>query len=343
MRIAIDAMGGDHAPHETVAGAIMGLEYLGSDDQLILVGQEDRIQAELDQTGFEDADHRLSIIHASQIVAMGDNPVDAMRQKRDSSIAKMTQLAANGEVDAIISAGNTGACVAACQMMIRPLKGVHRPGIAVVFPSFGGPVVLCDVGANVAPKPHHLHQYALMCAVYAERLFDLPRQARVALLSVGEEDAKGNRLVKEVRDILKADSRINFSGYVEGRSLLEGQADVVVCDGFVGNVVLKLMEGLADGLIRLLAKEVAAAHPELVKGFGPILKKLWEKHDYSEHGGAPLLGVDGVCIICHGSSDRRAIRNAVDVAHKMSTSNINKHIVEFINSDNHARTPSQTS
>jgi glycerol-3-phosphate acyltransferase PlsX len=333
MRIAIDAMGGDHAPHEIVAGAVAGLDQLSPADHLVLVGQQDRIRAELEKLGRAETDHRLTILHANDVIEMGDHPVDALRQKRDSSIGRMAKLAADGEVDAFISAGNTGACVAACQMKIRALKGISRPGIAVVIPSFGGPTVLCDVGANVAPKPHHLHQYALMCSVYAQHFFSLPHPPRVALLSIGEEDAKGNQLVKQVRSLLKNDPRLNFVGYVEGRTLLSGHADVVICDGFVGNVALKLIEGLAYGLVEMLTKEIAQENHQLAKGFEPILKNLWRKHDYSEYGGAPLLGVDGICIICHGSSDRRAIKNAVIVAKGMTNTNINQRIVEFVNSE----------
>ncbi|NLX05991.1 MAG: phosphate acyltransferase PlsX [Phycisphaerae bacterium] len=332
MRIAIDAMGGDYAPREIVAGAVEALGGLGSDDQLVLIGLEDRIREELRELGSPD-DPRLSVVHASQVIEMGDHPVEALRQKRDSSIAKMAVMAAGEQVDAVISAGNTGACVAACQMKIRPLKGVQRPGIAVVIPSFGGPMILCDVGANVAPKPHHLHQYALMSIIYAKHLLGVDGSPKVALLSIGEEDAKGNPLVKQARDLIKADPRINFVGYVEGRSLLSGQAGVVICDGFVGNVALKLIEGLADGLVSMLTKDISSADPALAKSFEPILKKLWQQHDYSEYGGAPLLGVDGICIICHGSSNRRAIRNAVAVAAKLCRSNINQRIVEFLQSE----------
>lgn len=329
MRIAIDAMGGDFAPHETVAGAIAGLDHLEDGDRLVLIGQENRIRAELDRLGHAPSNSRIEIVHADEIIEMGEHPVEALKQKRNSSIAKMAFLAAKGQVDAVISAGNTGACVAACQMKLRSLEGVARPGIAVVVPSFERAMVLCDVGANPAPKPHHMHQYALMCSIYAEAMFDLSERPRVALLSIGEESAKGSPLVKQVRDLIREDPRINFVGYVEGRTLLSGQADVIICDGFVGNVALKLIEGLAVGLVNKLAKDIAAAEPKLAQAFEPLLKNLWQRHDYSEHGGAPLLGVDGVCIICHGSSDRRAIRNAVVAAYKLAGSNINERIVEF--------------
>jgi len=163
MRIAIDAMGGDYAPHETVAGAIAGLEYLQPADRVVLIGQEDRIREQLDQLGYADADRKIEVVHASEVIEMGGQPVESLKHKRDSSIARTVMLAAQGKVDAIISAGNTGACVAACQMKLRTIEGVQRPGIAVVLPSFGGPMVLCDAGANPIPKPHHMHQYALMC------------------------------------------------------------------------------------------------------------------------------------------------------------------------------------
>ena len=333
MRLAIDAMGGDHAPEEIVAGAVASLSVISEDDSIVLVGQEDLINSELRKHPDCSGDSKLEVVHASQRIEMADNPVDALRHKKDSSISKMVSMAASKEVDAMISAGNTGACVAACQMQLRTLQGVSRPGIAVVVPSFSGPVVLCDVGANPAPKVHHMHHYALMASIYAEVAFKLDRAPRVALLSIGEEDAKGSPLVKQVREIIKNDNRINFTGFVEGRSILSGQADVVICDGFVGNVVLKLIEGLADGLVKMVMREVANFDPEKVKTFEPILKHLVQKHDYREHGGAPLLGVDGIFITCHGSSNARAIKSAAVVACRLAKSNINERIVEYVNNE----------
>ncbi len=335
MRIAVDAMGGDHAPKEIVAGAVQSLSSLDNGDVIVLVGNSELIEQELTELGIsEQQKSKLEIVHASQVVEMSDNPVDAMKNKTDSSIARMVDLAAKKQVDAMISAGNTGACVAACQMKLGRLKGVIRPGIAVVIPTFNKAVVLCDVGANPAPKPHHMHQYALMAAIYAEVLFKLDGPARVALLNIGEEDAKGNPLVKQARDLIKADERINFVGFVEGRYILADQTDVVICDGFVGNVVLKLIEGLASAIAKMLAKEVERIDPKLVKPFVPALENLWRKHDYTEHGGAPLLGVDGLFIVCHGSSNRTAIKNAVAMAHKLRANNINERIVEKLNIQN---------
>jgi len=330
LTVAVDAMGGDHAPREIVAGAVGGLEFLGPSGKLILVGQPQRIEAELSQlNGWQG---RVEIVPAREVIGMNEHAVESLRQKRDNSIMGMVQLAANHQADAVISAGNTGAFVAACQMKLRPLRGVNRPGIAVVIPSFGGPMVLCDAGANVAPKPHHMHQYALMCSIYAQYLFRLSKPARVAILSIGEEDVKGNKLVHEARDLIKSDDRINFVGYVEGREMLNGVADVVICDGFVGNVVLKLVEGLAAGLVRSLSKQLAHEDPRLAEASGPILKSILTQHDYNEYGGAPLLGVDGICIVCHGSSNREAIKNAVGVACSLCNSKLNERIVQFLSS-----------
>jgi len=332
MRLAVDAMGGDFAPQEIVAGAVQALSVLSEDDRIVLIGQEPRIRQCLSELPEWNQDPRLEIVHTSEVVEMGDNPVDALRHKKDNSISKMAELAAQGQVQAVISAGNTGACVAACQLGIRPLKGIQRPGIAVLIPSFAGPMILCDVGANPMPKPHHLHQYALMASIYAKNLFNLSTPPRVALLSIGEEEGKGNPLIKQTRALVKNDPRLNFVGNVEGRSLLSGQADVVICDGFVGNVVLKLIEGLSDGLSKMLVQQIGQTDPKMLGMLEPILREVHKKHDYSEHGGAPLLGVDGICIICHGSSHRRAIKNAIAVAYRLAKSNINDQIVEYVNS-----------
>lgn len=342
MRIAVDAMGGDYAPDEIIAGAVLALKEMPAQDSIVLVGQENRIRESLSSLGWKD-DGRIEIVHASDVIGMGDNPVEALRQKKDNSITRMVELAAERKVDAVLSAGNTGACVAACQIKLGRLRGVIRPGIAVVIPSFTGPMVLCDVGANPAPKPHHMHQYALMASIYAEHIFSLERPARVALLNIGEEDAKGNPLVKQARELIKADKRINFVGYVEGRTIFSGIADVIICDGFVGNVVLKLIEGLATGLVKMLAGEIEQSNKMLVKLFAPFLRSLLRRHDYSEHGGAPLLGVKGAFIICHGSSDRRAIKNAIGVARNFARSSVNDLIVERIASTDVSRQPTKDS
>lgn len=318
-------MGGDKAPGEIVRGAVEGLRHLGDGEELVLVGRQEVIEPLLPT----DAKVRRSIKihHASEVIEMDDPPVEAIRQKKDSSIMVMAKLAAQGEVDAVISAGNTGACAAACQLRLRTLGCVQRPGIAVVLPSFSGPVTICDVGANTTPKPHHLLQYAQMATAYAEAILKIQRP-RVALLSIGSEDVKGNPLVKQTHALLKQDRSLNFVGNVEGRELFSGACEVAVCDGFVGNVVLKLTEGLAEGLFKTISREIAVESPELSERFEPVVKAIWARHDYSEYGGAPLLGVGGVCIICHGSSDARAIQNAVRVAAEYIHHNLNQVILE---------------
>jgi glycerol-3-phosphate acyltransferase PlsX len=274
---------------------------------------------------------RYKIIPTTQVVAMDDSPVEAIRGKPDSSIAVMCKLAAKGEADSVVSAGNTGACVAAAQLRMRLLAGVSRPGIAVVLPTFHGPVVICDVGANPEPKPKHLEQYAIMAGAYATAVCGRA-EPRVGLLSIGEEDAKGNTLTKEARKLMRDEPLVNFIGNVEGRDLFKGVVDVVVCDGFVGNIVLKFTEGMADGLFRTIASEIQDAAPDLVKQFDPILRKIYANHDWQEYGGAPLLGVDGYCLICHGRSEARAIKNAIRVAKQLTASKINEKIVETIES-----------
>lgn len=328
MRIAVDAMGGDNAPRQVVRGVVEGIAQLEEHWQVVLIGLESTIRQELAQ--LPDAERfkeRIEIEPTTEVIGMDESPMEAIRQKRNSSIVRMAKLAGSGQVDAVLSAGNTGACVAACQLKMRTLPGVHRPGIAVVMPTFRGPLTICDVGANIAPKPHHLLQYAIMASVYAEHLVGV-KNPRVGLLSIGEEDVKGTELVQQTRKLLLEDLDINYAGNVEGRDLFRGACEVVICDGFVGNIVLKLTEGLAEGLFRTISHEIAEASAELAARFEPVVRTVWAKHDYSEYGGAPLLGVDGSCIICHGSSDHRAIRNAVRVASRLAGQNVNQVIVE---------------
>jgi glycerol-3-phosphate acyltransferase PlsX len=272
---------------------------------------------------------RFRIVHTTQIIEMDDSPVEAIRNKPDSSIAVMCKLAAKGEADVVISAGNTGACVAAAQLRMRTLPGVSRPGIAVILPTFHGPVVICDVGANVSPKPKHLQQYAIMAGAYAAAVAGI-ENPRVGLLSIGEEDAKGTTMVKEARKLMRDEPQINFIGNVEGRDLFKGVVDVVVCDGFVGNIVLKFTEGMAEGLFQTIMAELQEFAPELLDQFKPVMKKIYQKHDWQEYGGAPLLGVGGYCLICHGRSDSRAIKNAIRVGRQLCASGANQKIVERI-------------
>lgn len=306
VRIAVDAMGGDHAPRAVVRGAIQALDDV--DCQLTLIGDEALIQAELDS--LNGSGHRVEVVHTSESIGMDESPVEALRQKQDASLMRMAKLAAAGEVDVVISAGNTGACAAACQLKMKPLQGVSRPGLAVTIPSFNGPFVLCDVGANVQAKPRHLYEYAVMATLYAEKVVGI-ENPRVGLMSIGEESRKGTDLIKQTHELLAGDSEINFTGNVEGEDLFQNRCDVAICDGFVGNIALKFMESLAEGLFNTIARELEAEQGQTRDSVKAALERVWARHDYSEYGGAPLLGVDGVCIICHGRSDERAIRNAV--------------------------------
>jgi glycerol-3-phosphate acyltransferase PlsX len=330
VRVAVDVMGGDHAPGEILLGCWQAAPLLEAGDVVFLVGDEKAIKHGLDSsnlTAQQKAHYKP--VPTTQIIAMDDSPVEAIRNKPDSSIAVMCKLASKGEADVVISAGNTGACVAAAQLRMRLLAGVSRPGIAVILPTFHGPVVICDVGANTEPKPKHLEQYAIMAGAYASAVCGIANP-RVGLLSIGEEDAKGNTLTKEARKLMRDESQINFVGNVEGRDLFKGVCDVVVCDGFVGNIVLKFTEGMADGLFKTIAAELQEAAPNLVKEFQPVMNKIYAKHDWQEYGGAPLLGVDGYCLICHGKSQSRAIKNAIRVAKQLTISKINDKIVQTL-------------
>ncbi len=330
MRIGVDAMGGDLAPEEPVNGALSAVEALADGDEIVLIGDSESIMAHL--RPYPGWDRRIRIEHAPDVIGMDAVPVEALRAKPNSSIARMAELARGGEVDAIVSAGNTGACVAAAQMRLRRLRGVHRPGIAIVMPTFYGPVTMCDVGANVNCRPSHLFQYALMASEYAKLICKV-EDPRVGLLSIGEEDAKGTQLVKETRELLRSASEIRFIGNVEGRDLFHGDCDVVVTEGFVGNVALKLMEGLAEGLFQSLLGELKGlglSQSEHLSFLTNVVAGIREKYDFNAYGGAPLLGVNGICIICHGASQRRGIANAVRVAGDLANAKINDRITERI-------------
>lgn len=329
MRIAIDVMGGDHAPDAIVKGCIEALPLIASEDELILVGDRGVIQEILHERGARDP--RLVIAHASQSIGMDESPVEAVRAKPDSSLVRMSMLGSSKKsavpADVVISAGNTGACVSAATMYMRRLPGAHRPGIACTIPSLNGPVVLCDVGANPEPRPAHLAQYGVMAEIYAQRVLGIEKP-RIAQMNIGSEEAKGTGMIKQVRDILRTVPGINYIGYVEGRDLFEGAADVVVTDGFVGNTMLKLAEGLSISIFKMLFQEILATDPELALRLEPVLKQLFKKNDYHEYGGAPLLGVNGVCVICHGSSEARTIRNAIRNAREYVAAGVNHAISE---------------
>ncbi len=325
VRVAVDAMGGDHAPRAIVRGAVQAL-HDHSDLELVFVGDRARVDRELEACDLEGYSERLRIVHASQVVAMDAAPLEALRTKKDSSLVRMAELAADGEVDAVLSAGNTGACAAVCQLKLKPLPCVTRPGIAVTIPAFHGPFVLCDVGANIQARPRHLHEYAVMATLYAQRIVGI-EQPRVALMSIGEESGKGTGLIKRTHELLQSDPAIHFVGNAEGRELFEDRCDVAICDGFVGNIVLKFVEGLVEGLFRTIAHEFDDEAPELKTRFNGALERVWRRHDYSRYGGAPLLGINGVCIICHGRSSELAVRNAVGVARRFVEQSFNEAII----------------
>jgi len=309
MRVALDAMGGDHAPREIVAGAAEAVRDLGI--EVALVGPEARLREEMPGGGSA-AD--LRIVDAPDVIGMAEAPAMALRRKRRSSIAVALDLVRRGGADAMVSAGNTGAVMAAALLTLRPIEGIDRPAIAAVLPTQRGRALMLDAGANVDCRPKHLLQFAVMGSVYAQRVMGVP-SPRVGLLSNGEEDTKGNELVIRAAELLRR-SGLRFIGNVEGRGVFAGDADVVVCDGFVGNAVLKFGEGLALGIFSLLREELSRG---LLVRLGvalarPRLRALARRLDHTEYGGAPLLGVDGICIVSHGSSKSRAIRNAIALA-----------------------------
>jgi len=320
-------MGGDYAPDEVIAGALEAIELLDTSDVLILVGPQQIIESRLSALTYrKDA---VSIVDAPDVIGMDEAPIESLRRKPKNSIAVVAKLAKRKQADAVISAGNTGACVAAFQMRMRNLPGVNRPGIAVVFPTIEGPVTICDVGANIACKPINLYQYGVMASIYAKHLLGI-KDPRVGLMSIGQEDAKGNEVVKKARELMKSHPNIHFVGNIEGRDIFGGICDVAVCEGFVGNVVLKLTEGLVDGLFKAITHELMQEKAQLAMEFKPVITRIYGKYDYNEYGGALLLGVNGTALICHGASRSRTIRNAILASKKYYTQKINDKITECL-------------
>jgi glycerol-3-phosphate acyltransferase PlsX len=327
MKIVVDAMGGDHAPEAIVEGAVLAArEY---ETPIILTGLSEKIQAELDK---HDPDHDLPIviIHADEVVEMHDSPSKVLRSKRKSSMKIGLDLLKQGEGSAFVSAGNTGAVLAYSTVILRTVKGVDRPAIAIQLPTLKGTSILLDAGANVDCKSTQLFQFGIMGHVFAEYILGKENPS-VGLLSIGEEDGKGNEIVKETFQMLKK-SHINFIGNVEGKEVYRGNADVIVCDGFTGNVALKISESLAEMIgtnLKLMFQSnwLSKLGYLLLK---PQLVQFKKKVDHSETGGAPLLGVNGVVIIAHGSSSPKAIKNAIHRAHELSEKNIIEHIKQDI-------------
>jgi phosphate acyltransferase len=326
MRIALDAMGGDHAPGPIVAGAVQAVAENPA-LTVVLVGDQADVAPAVEAAGGRIGD-RIELFHCTQTVTMEESPVEALRKKPDNSIWRTWQLLSDRKVDAIVSAGNTGAMVAGGFRMRRVLKGVRRPGIATIMPTMKGPCVLIDVGANVAPKPQHLFAYGVMGSIFAKHILGC-ESPTIGLMNVGSEEAKGNELSKGTHALFN-DSPVadQFIGNIEGRDIHRGACDVVVTEGFVGNVVLKVCEGLFEFVMKMVTHELGKALDVERRKAHSTLTDLVHKHDYSAYGGAQLLGIDGICIICHGSSGDRAIKNALNIAAQYATVGLNDKIVQ---------------
>lgn len=316
-RIAVDAMGGDHAPKEIIRGAVEASNEIG--DSIILVGIEDQIERELHKYPQRD---NISIQHASEVIGMNEPPAQIVKQKKDSSLNIAISLVKRGIADGIVSAGNTGALMASSLFGLGRIRGIERPAIATIFPSTKGEVLLLDMGANVDCKPKHLLQFAEMGSIYSKEVMHVPNP-RVGLLNIGEEPEKGNELTISTYPLMKR-LNINFIGNVESKEILSGKVDVVVCDGFIGNLILKFGESLGAMIYEIL-KEELSKHPMSKLGalfLLPAFKRLQKKIVYDELGGALLLGVNGIVIKAHGRAKSRAIKNAIKVAHEAINSNV---------------------
>jgi len=322
VRVALDAMGGDKAPGEIVAGAVQAAREF--DMGVYLVGREDAIRAELakhDVTGLD-----LPILHTDEVIEMDEHPANAVRRKKKASMNLALELVRDGQAVGAVSAGNSGAMLAASLFTLKRLPGVERPALGGVLPARTGPCLVIDMGANADCKPEYLLQFALMGSIYMDRIFQIA-SPRVGLLANGEEEGKGNQLVIDTYQLIKADAPIlglNFIGNVEGRDIPAGNADVVVCDGFVGNVVLKLSEGLAEALIGMIREQMSSTLINKLAAavLAPGLRKMFKRLDYAEYGGIPLLGVNGAAIVSHGRSNARAIKNALRVARQTAETGV---------------------
>ena len=325
MKIAVDAMGGDYAPLEIVFGAVRAAKKYGC--EIVLVGDETKIRSVLDkEPGWEKLG--ITIHPASEVIEMGEHPADAVRTKKDASVVVATRLVKDGVCDAVLSAGSTGAAVTAAQLILRRIKGIGRPTIATPMPTPNGVTLLMDSGANVDSKPEHLVQAAMMGSLYGKDVFHV-QAPRVGLLNIGEEETKGNEQAKATYQLLKVMKTIHFVGNAEGRDVPKGNFDVVICDGFVGNVVLKFAEGLAKTIYKLIKD--AVKNGGILAKLGalllmPTLKRLGKRLDPTEYGGAPLLGVNGCVIISHGSSNAKSICSAIGVANDYVKGDVLAHI-----------------
>lgn len=326
MRIAVDGMGGDYAPQVVVEGAVQAASEYGFD--IDIVGERSKIEAELSRFG--PILPNIHIHHASEMIDMHEPGATSVRSKKDSSICVAVELAKEGKVDAVVSAGNTAAFVSAAMISLKRLEGVERPGIAILLPSLKGPVLMIDVGATINPEPQHLLKFGLMGDVYSKHILNKKRPT-IGLLNIGEESTKGPEFLKETHRLLEL-SKLNFLGNAEGKDIFAGKFDVVVCDGYTGNVVLKVAESIADTIATFIKKELKKGPLTLLGGIlsSPAYDAMKKQIDYAEYGGAPLLGVNGICIISHGRSTAKAIKNAIRVAGEFVEHQVNQHIMEAI-------------
>ncbi len=333
IRIAVDAMGGDNAPAEVVKGAILAAKEYPV--EILLVGREEDVNRELAAAAAE-RPRNIEVVDAREVIEMDDPAIAPLRKKRNSSVRICANLVAEGRADAFLSAGNTGATWTSARMVMGMIEGVSRPALAAILPNVNRHTLLLDVGANVDTKPNHLREFAVMGHFYAQMVFGIA-QPRVGLMSIGEEEGKGNELTKETYRVMK-ETGLNFIGNAEGRDVFNGNADVVVCDGFIGNVVLKASEALGEFVSRTLRDEMMKSIPRKIGGLlaKSAFDDLKKRMDYSEYGGAPLLGVKGGCIVCHGRSNAKAIKNAVRVAREFAMNHIDAKIQERV-SDLHSR------
>ena len=322
VRVALDALGGDNAPGEVVLGAIQAAREYSMG--VYLVGREEAIRAELARHDTQGLD--LPIVHTDEVIEMDDHPASAVRRKKNASMTLALQLVRDGLALGAVSAGNSGAMMAASLFTLKRIEGVDRPALGGIFPTRDGVSLVIDIGANTDCKPEYLQQFALMGSIYMERIFSVS-SPRVGLLANGEEETKGNEQVQQAHQLLKANAAtlgLNFIGNVEGRDIPAGGADVVVCDGFVGNVVLKLSEGLAETILGLLRTQMTSSLPSKLAAavLRPGLRKVFRRMDYAEYGGVPLLGVNGSAIVSHGRSNAKAIKNALRVARQTAETNV---------------------
>lgn len=321
MKIVIDGMGGDNAPKAVIDGVIQAQKE-NPDIQFYITGPEDLINEELKKHEFEP--NKIVVVNATEVITTNEHPVMAVRKKKDSSLCKALNLVKTGECDAIISGGSTGAFLAGCTFVVGRIKGVERPALAPIMPGKNGSFMIVDVGANVDCKPSYLVQFAKMGKIYYQNVFNI-NDPTIGLMNIGSEEEKGNDLTKQTYQLLKTEKNINFIGNIEPRDIPKGDCQVIVTDGFAGNTALKMFEGVAKTLLTMIKEEIYSSG--ILSKLGavllkPVFKTLQKKFDYKEYGGAPFLGVNGICIKAHGSSDGKAFKNAIKQAKKFHDSDV---------------------